>query len=229
MIEEIYPYKVLFVEDEEILRKNYTTYLKMLFKEVYEAKDGEIAYKIYKEEKPDIMIIDIHLPKLNGIDLLKKIRENDHSTKAIMLTAHTDKSFLIDAAALKLTKYLVKPISRKELKNALNESIEELNKYDILPIKKIELKNNYMWNTELQELKNDNKTIELTSKEKKILTLLFSRKDKVFSYDEIFDYFWMEEESFTLNSLKNLIKRLRKKLPEDTIINQFNEGYKIIF
>ncbi|MGB5919321.1 response regulator transcription factor [Arcobacter sp.] len=229
MSEEIYPYKVLFVEDEEIIRENYTTYLKMLFKEVYEAKDGEIALKLYKEKKPDIMIIDIHLPKLNGIELLKKIRENDHSTKAIMLTAHTDKTFLLDAAALKLTKYLVKPISRKELKDALNESIEELSNYDILPIKKINLKDNYIWNTELQELKNNSKLIELTSKEKKLLTILLSRKDKVFSYDEIFDYFWREEESFTLNSLKNLVKRLRKKLPEDTIINQFNEGYKIKF
>lgn len=229
MGEEIYPYKVLFVEDEEIIRENYTTYLKMLFKEVYEAKDGEIALKLYKEKKPDIMIIDIHLPKLNGIELLKKIRENDHSTKAIMLTAHTDKTFLLDAASLKLTKYLVKPISRKELKDALNESIEELNNYDILPIKKIKLKDNYIWNTELQELKNNSKLIELTSKEKKLLTILLSRKDKVFSYDEIFDYFWREEESFTLNSLKNLVKRLRKKLPENTIINQFNEGYKIKF
>ncbi|WP_375723866.1 response regulator transcription factor [Arcobacter sp. KX21116] len=229
MGEEIYPYKVLFVEDEEIIRENYTTYLKMLFKEVYEAKDGEIALKLYKEKKPDIIIIDIHLPKLNGIELLKKIRENDHSTKAIMLTAHTDKTFLLDAASLKLTKYLVKPISRKELKDALNESIEELNNYDILPIKKIKLKDNYIWNTELQELKNNSKLIELTSKEKKLLTILLSRKDKVFSYDEIFDYFWREEESFTLNSLKNLVKRLRKKLPENTIINQFNEGYKIKF
>ena len=229
MSEDIYPYKVLFVEDEKIIRENYTAYLKMLFKEVFEAKDGEIAYKIYKEEKPDIMILDINLPKLNGIELLKKIRENDHSTKAIMLTAHTDKAFLLDAASLKLTKYLVKPISRMALKDALKVAIEELTNYDISPIKKINLKNNYTLNTELQELKKNNDIIELTSKEKKLLLLLSSRKDKVFSYDEIFDHFWEDEDSFTLNSLKNLVKRLRKKLPEETIINQFNEGYKLNF
>jgi len=123
-----YPFKILFVEDEKAIRDNYIQYLKIFFSEVYEAEDGDKAYQIYNEKKPDIIILDINIPKLNGLDLLKKIRENDYITKVIMLTAHTDKKFLLDASSLQLTRYLVKPVSRKNLKEALEHSIEELQK-----------------------------------------------------------------------------------------------------
>jgi len=228
-MQEVYPYKILFVEDEEATRKNYVTYLKMLFSEVYEASDGEKAYQLYKEKKPDILILDVNIPKLNGLELLEKIRENDYTTKAIMFTAHSDKNFLLQAVSLQLTRYLVKPVSRKDLKEALDIAINELLKYSVTPIQKIDLKDNYSWDMELKELKHHNTLIELTSKERILLSLLFSYKNRVFSYDDIFEYVWGYNEEISLNGLKNMIKRLRKKLPEDTIINVFNEGYKINF
>lgn len=228
-MESLYPYKILFVEDEQVTRQNYTDYLKMFFSEVYEAEDGEEAYELYKIKKPDIMIIDINIPKLTGLELLKKIRQKDSQTKAIMLTAHTDKSFLLDAVSLKLTQYLVKPVSRKDLKEALKLTINELLEFNIVPIKKIDLTQNYSWHVELKELKHHNTTIKLTNKERSLLDLLFSHKNRVFSYDEIFDNVWEYEESISINGLKNMVKRLRKKLPEETIVNVFNEGYKINF
>jgi len=228
-VENNYPYKILYVEDENATRKNYVMYLNMFFDEVYEACDGEEGYAIYKEKRPDILIIDINIPKLDGISLLKKIRENDFTSKAIMLTAHTDKQFLLDAAALKLTKYLVKPVSRKDFVDTLKIAIKELETYNISPIKKIDLKDNFSWDIELKDLKHHITSVDLTNRERSLLDLLFSRKNRVFTYDDIFGYVWEYEENISLNSLKNMIKRLRKKLPEDTIINIFNEGYKINF
>jgi DNA-binding response OmpR family regulator len=228
-MQSIYPYKILLVEDEELIRENYMTYLKMFFSEVYEAKDGEEAYELYKEKKPDIMIVDINLPKLTGLELLKRIRIKDHKTKAIILTAHTDTSFLLDAASLKLTQYLVKPITRKSLKEALKLTIDELLEFNIVAVQKIDLPQNYSWHVESKELKHYNDVIELTSKERRLLELLLSHKDRVFTYDEIFDTVWEYEEAFSINSLKNIVKRLRKKLPQNSIVNQFNEGYKIHF
>ena len=222
----LYPYKILFVEDEKVTRENYVMYLKMCFQEVYEADDGEKAYELYTKIKPDIMIIDINIPKLNGLELLKRIRQKDQTTKAIMLTAHTDKIFLMDAIALKLTQYLVKPVDRKTLQEALITTIQELTNYETISLKKIDLKNNFYWNIETMELSQFNVLVELTTNEKKFLSLLLSKKNKTFTYDEIFEYFW-EEENFNINSLKNMVKRLRKKLPENLIVNQFNEGYKI--
>ena len=226
-MKDIHPYKILLVEDEKVIRENYVTYLKMFFEEVYEADDGEKAYELYKTKKPDIMIIDINIPKLNGLDLLEKIRQNDHSTKAILLTAHSDKSFLFKAIPLKLVKYLVKPVARKDLNEALSISIKELENYNVVSLEKIELTENYSWNLKIKELKQHNTIINLTSKEKILLELLFSHKDRVFKYDEIFDYVWEFDETLTINGLKNIVKRLRKKLPENTILNIFNEGYKI--
>lgn len=228
-MESLYPYKILFIEDEKATRENYVTYLKMVFSEVYDAEDGEKAYQLYKEKKPDILIIDINIPKLNGLDLLAKIREKDHTTKAIMLTAHTDKEFLLKATSLKLTKYLVKPVSRKDLQETLDFTIKELKEYSTVSINQIEFAEEYSWNNDLKELKHNNKCIELTHKERNFLELLFSHKHRVFTYDEIFEYVWEFREEVGLNGLKNMVKRLRKKLPKNTIVNIFNEGYKISF
>ena len=228
-MENSYPYKILFVEDDQVIRENYVTYLKMFFSEVFEAEDGEKAYELYKLKKPDIMIIDINIPKLNGLDLLERIRENDYSTKAIMLTAHSDKSFLLKAVGLKLTRYLVKPVSRKDLKEALKLTIDEVLKFNVITVQKIDLPDDYSWDFQLKELKYHNVIVELTNKEKIFLELLFSHKNRVFTYDEISDYVWGYDDSIPLNGLKNIVKRLRKKLPEDTILNIFNEGYEINF
>ncbi|MGB3751379.1 MAG: response regulator transcription factor [Arcobacteraceae bacterium] len=228
-MESLSPYTILFIEDEKATRENYVTYLKMFFREVYEAEDGEKAYQLYKEKKPDILIIDINIPKLNGLDLLAKIRENDHTTKAIMLTAHTDKEFLLKATSLKLTKYLVKPVSRKNLKETLDFTVKELKEYSTISLNQIEFAEEYTWSNDLKELKHNNESIELTNKERTFLKLLFSHKNRVFTYDEIFAYVWEFEEEVGLNSLKNMVKRLRKKLPDNTIVNIFNEGYKVCF
>lgn len=224
-----YPFTVLFVEDEKALRENYVTYLQMFFREVHEAQDGNDGYEVYLSKKPDIMIIDIHLPKLSGLDLLAKIRKTDHSTKAIMLTAHTDKVFLLQAAELKLTKYLTKPISRKGLTEALDTAMEELSTFSVSPIKKINLKDNYSWDCNLKELRHYATAVELTPKEKKLLELLFLHKERIFTYDEIFEYVWGYDEIGTIDALKSLVKNLRKKIPKESIKNVFAIGYKINF
>ena len=77
-------------------------------------------------------------------------------------------------------------------------------------------------------MKHFNEIVDLTNKERLFLELLFSHKNKVFSYDEIFYYVWNDfNENVSLSSLKNLISRLRKKIDIDLIVNVFNEGYKL--
>ena len=99
----------------------------------------------------------------------------------------------------------------------------------MITVQKIDLPDDYSWDFQLKELKYHNVIVELTNKEKIFLELLFSHKNRVFTYDEISDYVWGYDDSIPLNGLKNIVKRLRKKLPEDTILNIFNEGYKINF
>jgi len=222
-----YPYKILFVEDEKIIRENYVEYLNIYYDEVYEAENGEIAYHLYKEIKPDIMIIDIHIPKLNGIELLKKIRENDQNTKAIMLTALTDVTTLQDAASLKLTEYLIKPVSSTTLRSTLNKVILELSQFKVIPIKIISLKDNCHWNALNQELNHNGKIIYLTNKEQKIFKLFMDNINSILSIDTILYSIWDDNIETNLNTFKTLLKTLRKKLPKGMIVNVHGRGYKI--
>lgn len=227
MSETIYPLSILFVEDEDVIRQNYVTYLKLIFADVYEARDGEEAYQIYKEKQPDIMIIDIHLPKVSGIEFLQKVRKKDHTTKAIMLTAHTDTNFLLEAASLKLTKYLIKPINRKELHATLELAVEELSAFRVSAVNAIKVNNEYSWDGTRKEMRHFNDVITLTNKEQCFLALLFSDTTRVFTYDEIFEYVWGYESVGTTDALKSLIKSLRKKIPKECIKNVFGIGYKV--
>lgn len=225
---EKYPYRVLFVEDEEELRKNYATYLEMIFDEVLEAKDGEEALRIYQTRKPHIMIVDIHLPIMSGLEFLREVRKEDHATKAIMLTAHTDTAFLIEAAALKLTCYLTKPVSRKALQEGLNAAMDEIRRFEIKPLVRVNLGDEYCWDCEREALFYFDQSVTLSKKEQQLLALLFSDTKRTFTYDEIFEYVWGYEQSGTLDALKSLVKTLRKKLPEETIHNVFGIGYKAL-
>ncbi len=222
-----YGYTVLFVEDEIELRKNYVMYLEMMFEDVYEASNGVEAYSIYKEKNPDILIVDINIPKLNGLDLLKKIREYDHTTKAIVLTAHKDKDFLLKASSLKLTEYLIKPISRTALQLALDKVIDELKNFTTIAIKNKILGSGYIWHNDTKELIYNGKIIYLTNKEQMLFKLFMDNLDSVLSVDTILYSVWHESIEVNITTLKTLLKKLRRKLPQDMIKNVHGVGYKI--
>jgi two-component system, OmpR family, response regulator VanR len=224
---DVKDFDILFVEDEEAIRANYVTYLQRHFRNVYEAQDGEEAYEIYKKTKPHILVVDINIPKLNGIELLKKIREDDHTTKALMLTSHTDTNYLLDAASLQLTKYLIKPISREELRNALSLAVDELSKFRVISKRRLILKDNFSWDYDSKELIHDGNKISLTNKERKILNILCSDISKTFTYDDIILDVWYDLDEDKIAALKTIIKNIRKKLPSNTIKNVFGEGYRI--
>ncbi len=219
-------YTILFVEDEEEIRDNYTRYLKRHFTNVYEAIDGEDGYKVYKEKNPDIMIVDINLPKLNGLDLLQKIRQTDQKTKVIMLTAYSDTKYLLEATELKLVKYLVKPITRDELKSALDRAIKEFSQFNVVSKKIINLKDGFTWDCELNKMYSNSVEINFTNKEQKIIRLFLPNPNIIFTYDDIIIEVWDDYEDSKIDPLKTMIKNIRKKLPKDTITNVFGIGYK---
>lgn len=219
---------ILYAEDEIETRKNYSNYLKRYFKEVYVAQNGEQALEFYKEHKPNIILLDINMPFINGLELTKKIREQDKKTRIIILTAHLEQDKLLFAAELNLTKYLPKPISRIKLKEALTEAVnqyKELNEDSLI----FELKEGFSFNRDSKKLIFENSEIKLTKHESLFLELMTSKKDRVFTSDEIYNYLWDEVETCesSATKLKDLIKRLRKKLPKDSIENIYGAGYKL--
>lgn len=134
MVSEIEHVKVLFVDDEQKSALNYVTFLKKHCHEVHIAQDGIIALNKYKKFKPDLIFLDINLPNLSGIDVLKNIRQKDLTTKVIIFTAHSELHYYNKVSELGITEYLLKPISRLELKEVLylvkQEIIEEKRRID---------------------------------------------------------------------------------------------------
>ncbi|WP_044412938.1 response regulator transcription factor [Thiomicrospira microaerophila] len=226
MNSELLDYTVLFVEDDIGVKQRVSESLRRYFKQVYEAQDGEQGLALYKKHKPDILFLDIDLPKLSGLALLQKVRENDPVTKAVMLTAHTELDMLLQATELKLTKYIIKPLNRKALQETVQMLVEEMRSYQIIPQKNLQLKNEYMWNVQTEILTHKNEEIKLTPNEKKIFMHLIRYPNRVFSYNDIIAHVW-EDPYDKQGPLRTAIKNLRKKLPEDTIVSVYGEGLKL--
>ncbi|PLY07697.1 MAG: hypothetical protein C0625_05845 [Arcobacter sp.] len=117
--------KILYIDDEEFIREDAVEYLSFYCDNVYEASDGLDGLEKYKKLKPNIIITDIKMPKLNGIEMIKEIRKYDKNTKIIIATAFLETSYLIDAIELGLIKYLVKPIMEDTLLPVLESCTEE--------------------------------------------------------------------------------------------------------
>lgn len=221
---------ILYAEDEDQTRENYSNYLTRHFKEVYQACNGSEALELYKKHKPDILLLDINMPKINGLELSKTIREEDKLTRIIILTAHLEQDKLLFAAELNLTKYLPKPVSRAKLKEALSEAVEQLKKLKGEE-NNICLGEDFIWNKDLKKLFNKDKDIKLTKYEILLFDLLGSESNRVFTIDEISLYLWddLDEYENSANKLKDIIKRLRKKIPKNAIENIYAAGYKLNF
>ena len=221
---------ILYAEDEEQTRLNYTNYLNRIFKEVYSASNGEDALKLYEKNRPDILLLDINMPKINGLEVAKSIRIKDKKTRIIILTAHVEQDKLLFAAELNLTKYLPKPISRTELKSALVEAVRQLEELN-QDLNLICFEDNYVWNKKSKKLKCANEDIKLTKYEILLLDLLGSKQNRIFTLDEISLHLWIDLEDLEWNTtkLKDIIKRIRKKLPKNSIENIYGAGYKLNF
>ena len=220
-------YSILYVEDNELVLQNYAEFLERFFENVYTAKSAEEAWDIYEQKKPEVLLIDIELPGESGLDFLKRVREYDHNTRAIMLTGMSDVDTLLNASELKLTKYLVKPILRDELKEAVNMAKEELVNFTVKPNRVLYVKDECFWDYDKEELIWKNKQVALTRKERELLRLLFSNVNKVFNSEDIIYELWYDYDELKIASLKTLVKTLRKKIPEGMIRNVFGVGYKI--
>jgi len=215
--------KILYVEDDDISRENGIEYLENYFENIYEASDALKALKLYEKIHPDIIITDIQMPKLNGLEFVKRIREKDKRTQIIVLTAYSHKDYLLSAIELQLVKYLTKPIKEKELENALQLCISSIQN-DASNI--IKLDKNSIFDIYNQTLFIGEQLVKLRTKELTLLSLLVKNKNRYVTYEEIENHVWYES-AMSKDALKTVIKNLKTKLPKELILNLSGTGYKI--
>ncbi len=208
---------ILCVEDNLGVRKRLVNTLKFYFKEVTEAIDGKEAYEKYKASKPDIIITDIDMPNMDGIDLAKKIRKEDKDTPIIILTAYSNEEYLLELINLKINHFILKPINAQKLEFALKEVYEETN---IIKIDKA-----LHVNLSAMEIIDDQTAIKITNRERLFLELLHKNRANVTTYQNIQDFVW-QNDIMSQAALKTFIKVLRKKFSKDVIENISGVGYR---
>ena len=217
---------LLVAEDEIELLEYIREYLHLFFEKIYVASNGEEAYAIYVDKKPDIIITDINMPSLDGLSLISRIRKEDKETKIIIMSAHSEEEKLLRAVELHLETYLIKPIDVEKLKNVLFKSVEELRKR----IKRIYLDDEVYWDKISEKLFRNKEEIALKTKERLCMRLLCESPSKPFSAEAIFyaTHKNADKEKFSSDSVTSMIKRLRAKLPKGSLKNVYGLGYMIV-
>tara|TARA_R110002126_G_scaffold77796_3_gene193982 strand:+ start:51094 stop:51771 length:678 start_codon:yes stop_codon:yes gene_type:complete len=220
--------KVLLAEDEASLGMIVKESLESRNFEVFHAEHGEEAFELYQTKKPDILVLDVMMPKKDGFTLAKEIRLENKGIPIIFLTAKSQTSDVLEGFNHGGNDYLKKPFSMEELIVRIKALLN-----------RIELKTNvenitigeYLFNLTKQTLAFSSETEQLTHREAQLLFYLFEKKNEVLDRTFILNKLWGNDDFFNARSMDVFISKLRKKLKKDKniqILNVRGFGYKLI-
>jgi len=213
--------KVLLVEDEEKLAKLLKNAIGDSFYRFSIAKDGQDGFDKFLEISPDIIITDIMMPNLTGLEMAKKIREEDSDIPIIILSAFSETDKFLDAIDIGVIKYFIKPFDPDELLDYISSIAPQLGS------KLIKLCDDFIFNKTTNSLYKNKRYVALSKNESKFLTLLIEHKDNIVNDSQIKILLWDEEVSDA--RLRSFVKRLRTKTSKKLIINIKGLGYQTCF
>lgn len=165
----------LYVEDEKDTREIVGgSILPRFFAEVRSAQDGNEGIALYEAKKPDIIITDLNMPKLNGIEMIRAIRESDEEVSIIIMSAHNDTNFFLNAIELGVDGYLLKPLNDTMLVKTIYKCAEHINnKRELELLRKKELDKK-----ELMIKYQENKIATYNELLEELLVIKYFRKPK---------------------------------------------------
>jgi len=224
------PVKLLLAEDEPALGQIVKETLETRGFEVILCENGEKALEKYQRESPEILVLDVMMPKKDGFTLAKEIRSVDDSIPIIFLTAKSQTKDVVEGFSIGGNDYLKKPFSIEELivriENLLNRSRIQKSS-DLLKI------GDYTFDFPKQILQfKQTDSIQLTHREAHLLFHLIKNKNTVLDRSIILKKLWGNDDFFNARSMDVFITKLRKKLSKDAsiqIINVRGFGYKLVF
>jgi len=221
---------ILLAEDEPALGMIIKESLETRNFSVTLCKDGEEAYEQYQKTNPQLLVLDVMMPKKDGFTLAKEIRKEDAKIPIIFLTAKSQTQDVVEGFSIGGNDYLKKPFSMEELIVRMNSLLERSffqNNSEQFSI------GNYTFNFKKQTLqyKEDEKAISLTHREAHLLFHLYNSKNEVLDRSFILKKLWNNDDFFSGRSMDVFITKLRKKLKQDSniqIMNVRGFGYKLI-
>lgn len=214
--------KILVVEDDKMIREGVCGFLSEFGYDTIEAEDGREALSKFEEQDVNLVILDIRIPFINGLEVLKEIRKKS-KLPVLMLTAFGDEEYKIEAFSSLADGYIGKPFSLPVLKVRIDSLIERhYNKVERLEYKNTEV------NFTSYTAKVDNEKVDVNAKELEILKCLLDNEGYALTREQIIDKVWKETEEPPFDRVIDVyIKELRRKLGLDCIVTIRNVGYKL--
>ena len=220
--------RILLVEDDERITESLTEALSDQHYVVDVAADGEAAWEFVEAFAYDLLLLDVMLPKLDGISLCRQLRQKSYFMPILMLTARdttTDQVTGLDAGA---DDYVIKPYKLQELMARIRALLRRRN--SLLP--PVLEWGGLRLDSSSCEVTYKSQPVQITPKEYRLLELFLRRGCRVFSRSEILENLWSFEEPPGEDTIKAHIKRLRQKLklvgaPDDFIETVYGLGYRL--
>jgi len=215
---------VLYAEDDSELREITSKTLQLIVGKVYAVMDGSEALAIYENNRIDIVILDIHMGSISGIDVAKSIRKNNDKIPIVIVSGSIATKDLMEACKLNLIEYIHKPIEFNALIKVLYLAVDRLKSQGML-IAKINDSVSYDYFAK-SFIHSDGEKTALTKNEIQAMELLLAHRSQVVTYETFSSIL---EEEMSDGALKNLILRIRKKMGNDTNLrNLAKVGYMLV-
>jgi len=222
---------ILFVEDDDELRINTSEILKNFFYKVDVACNGEEALSMYQKKASDIILTDIRMPKMNGVELTQNIYAINDKQAVIVLSAHDESKYLLPLINLGIEQFIKKPIDFQELLAALLKTSKQIIDSDLRKdaqsAQTIFLSDGCFYDRDHKLLVCNDEKIYLTKYEILFLQLISTQIEKVYSNEDIVEYYIENSESISIQNIRKLVSKLRKKLPEDVLESIYGVGYRL--
>lgn len=217
---------IVIVEDDESIRTMLEYYFKTLNYQVLAFESGEVMFEELDGQVPELYILDIMLPGMDGLEILRRLRASATTRRVpvIMLTARAAEMDKVAGLELGADDYITKPFGLMELQarvKALLRRTQDENEGELLCYQDLQI------NPDARLVSRDGEQIELTYKEFELLRLLVSRQGKVLTREEILSQIWGYEYAGETRTVDMHVKALRQKLGDGYITTVRGVGYKI--
>ena len=220
-------YKVLLVEDNENLGYMLKEYLAMKNFHIYWVTSGSSAKIFLKSNKPNLIILDVGLPDIDGFQLAQWIKTECPSVPFLFLTARVLKIDVLKGFNLGAEDYIKKPIDEEELVMRMMAILNRTSKEPVIPTSNLNI-GRYHFNKNTRILSSPNGERRLTAMESKLLVMLSQKLNQVVERSLLLNEIWGNDDYFSRKSMDVFISRLRKYLAEDQnikLLNVHNTGF----
>lgn len=218
-------FEILLLEDDELFSESLEDFLEEQGYSIDIACDGEVALELNFKKNYDLYLLDINVPKINGLELLKELRDSGDETPTIYLTSYKDKDTLKKGFLNGADDYLRKPVDLEELLLRIKSLLKRSGKQ----VSDVNITNTLTFKTDKKRVYEEGIDLNLPVKIVSLLELCLENRGSIVTKDMIVSRLWSTEEEYSEGSIRVYINALKKIIGKESIINVKGVGYKVEF